>query len=328
MCKIVYSLKIKKKREAPCRMGISFYLVAEYLKKTAMIQKITHRDKISLVLAFCFSLGFCTFLPAQTLQVMTFNIRYNNPQDGENQWSKRKEYLSSMLPFYEVDICGMQEALVDQIRDVIKNQPQYAYLGVGRDDGVEGGEFSPILYRKDKFEVLGSATLWLSETPDVPSKGWDANLNRIVTWAKFKDKKSKKVFFVFNTHYDHIGKVARRESSKLLLQKVKEIAGNTPCIITGDFNATPDDEPIKVLVDETNPDKLTDTEKISLSPHFGTYSTFNGFQSQEQEGRHIDYIFTKNPVKFKVLKHATLSNTWAGRFASDHHAVMVVLGWI
>lgn len=292
-----------------------------------MIQKITHRDKISLVLAFCFSLSFSTFLPAQTLQVMTFNIRYNNPQDGENQWSKRKEYLASMLPFYEVDICGMQEALVGQIRDVINTQPQYAYLGVGRDDGKEGGEFSPILYCKDKFEVLGSATLWLSETTDVPSKGWDANLNRIVTWAKFKDKKSKKVFFVFNTHYDHIGKVARRESSKLLLQKVKEIAGNTPCIITGDFNATPDDEPIKVLVDETNPDKLTDTEKISLSPHFGPYSTFNGFQPQEQEGRHIDYIFTKNPVKFKVLKHATLSNTWAGRFASDHHAVMVVLGW-
>jgi endonuclease/exonuclease/phosphatase family metal-dependent hydrolase len=100
-----------------------------------------------------------------------------------------------------------------------------------------------------------------------------------------------------------------------------------PTIITGDFNATPDDEPIKVLVDESNPDRLTDTEKISLSPHFGPYSTFNGFQAQEQEGRHIDYIFTKNPGKFKVLKHATLTNTWGGRFASDHHAVMVVLGW-
>lgn len=289
-----------------------------------MIQEFTHKGKIRLVLAFCISVS--TFLPAQTLQVMTFNIRYNTAQDGENQWSKRKENLASMLPFYEVDICGMQEALVGQIRDVVNAQPQYTYLGVGRDDGKEGGEFSPILYRKDKFEVLSSATLWLSETPDVPSKGWDANLNRIVTWAKFKDKKSKKVFFVFNTHYDHIGKIARRESSKLLLQKVKEIAGNMPTIITGDFNATPDDEPIKVLVDENNPDKLTDTEKISLSPHFGPYSTFNGFQAQEQEGRHIDYIFTKNPGKFKVLKHGTLTNTWSGRFASDHHAVMVVLG--
>ncbi|HOY21317.1 MAG TPA: endonuclease/exonuclease/phosphatase family protein [Haliscomenobacter sp.] len=266
-------------------------------------------------------------LSAQALNVMTFNIRYNTTQDGENQWQKRKENLASMLPFYGVDICGMQEALVGQIKDVVSAQPQYAYLGVGRDDGLEKGEFSPILYHKDKFEVLSSATFWLSETPNVPSKGWDANLNRIVTWAKFKDKKSKKVFYFFNTHYDHIGKVARRESSRLLLQKVKEIAGTTPAIITGDFNAVPSDEPITVLVEANNPDKLIDTEGLSLSPHFGPYSTFNGFTVMELEGRHIDYIFVKNPGKWKVLKHATLTNTWAGRFASDHHAVLAVLGW-
>jgi endonuclease/exonuclease/phosphatase family metal-dependent hydrolase len=268
----------------------------------------------------------CTpfLLQAQpALRVMSFNIRYNNTQDGENQWSKRKENLASMLPFYEVDICGMQEALAGQIKDLLALQPTYASLGVGRDDGKEGGEFSPILYRKDRFEVLSSATFWLSESPDQPSKGWDAALNRIVTWAKFKDKKSKKTFFVFNTHYDHRGEVARRESSRLLLQKIKSIAGNAPATVTGDFNAVPGDEPIKVLLEASNPDKLIDTEALSTLPHFGPYSTFNGFEAKEQEGRRIDYIFVKNPGKWKILKHATLSNTWSGRFASDHHAVLV-----
>lgn len=282
-----------------------------------MVQKFTLH-----LLFFLLSTG----LSAQSLNIMTFNIRYNTANDGENQWSKRKENLASMLPFYDVDICGMQEALVGQIRDVVSAQPQYAYLGVGRDDGKEAGEFSPILYHKERFEVLSSATFWLSTTPDVPSKGWDANLNRIVTWAKFKDKKSKKVFYFFNTHYDHIGKVARRESSNLLLRKIKEIAGTSPTIVTGDFNATPDDEPITVLVEANNPDKLLDTEKLTLAPHFGPYSTFNGFGPTEQEGRHIDYIFVKNPGKFKVLKHGTLTNTWGGRFASDHHAVLAVIG--
>lgn len=255
----------------------------------------------------------------QKTNIMTFNIRMETVQDGENQWSKRKENLASMLEFYEADICGMQEVLVGQIRDLTKLLPTYTYVGVGRDDAKEGGEFSPIFYKKDKYTVLESNTYWLSQTPEKPSKSWDAALNRIVTYAKLKDNKTKKVFYVFNTHFDHIGQVARRESAKMLVAKIKGIDPKTPVILTGDFNSTPTEEPT-IIINEG----LIDAQKVSKQAHFGPASTFNGFESKEIAGKLIDYIFL-NTDKIKVLKHATLSNTWAGRFASDHHAVLAQL---
>lgn len=255
---------------------------------------------------------------------MTFNLRFDNPRDGENQWKYRKENVASIINFYDVDVCGMQEVLKSQIEDLEHLLPNYEWVGVGRDNGKDKGEFSCIFYNKERVKLLKTKTFWLSETPEKTDKGWDANLPRIVTWAFFKSKKTRKEFYVFNTHFDHMGVVARRESAKLLLEKVKEIAKNAPAIITGDFNATPSDEPIRILTDERNPDFLKDTELLSETPHFGPYSTFNGFTEKEQEGRHIDYIFIKN-YNFKVKKHATLSPTWAGKFASDHHAVFSVL---
>ena len=142
---------------------------------------------------------------------------------------------------------------------------------------------------------------------------------RIVTWGYFKDLKTKKKFYVFNTHYDHIGQIARSESSKLVLKKIKEIAGNENTILMGDFNASPSDEPIKIIMAD-----LTETSSISQTPHFGPESSFTGFEAKEQEGRKIDHVFVNNP-KLKVLKHATLSNTWGGLFASDHHPVLVCI---
>ncbi|MEA5258503.1 endonuclease/exonuclease/phosphatase family protein [Arcicella aquatica] len=274
----------------------------------------------SLLLILLISTSMSSY-SQQKLNVMTFNIRMETVQDGENQWAKRKENLSSMLDFYEADICGMQEVLVGQIRDLTKLLPNYAYVGVGRDDAKEGGEFSPIFYRKDKFTILESNTFWLSQTPDVPSKSWDAALNRIVTYAKFRDNKTKKVFYFFNTHFDHIGQVARRESAKMLVAKIKAVDAKIPVILTGDFNSTPTEEPT-VIINAG----LIDTEKVTLTPHFGPISTFNGFQAKEIEGKLIDYIFL-NTDKIKVLKHGTLSNTWNGRFASDHHAVFAQLAF-
>jgi endonuclease/exonuclease/phosphatase family metal-dependent hydrolase len=250
---------------------------------------------------------------------MTFNIRYNTEKDGINKWDNRKDRAAEMLKFYEVDFCGMQEALNGQINDLQERLPEYNHFGLGRDDGKEKGEFSPIFYNKTKFKLLKQETFWLSETPEKPSKGWDANLPRIVTWGYFKDLKSKAKFYVFNTHYDHIGKIARAESSKLILKKIKEIAGSENAILMGDFNATPSDEPIKIIMDG-----LTESSKLSETPHFGPESTFNGFEGKEQDNRRIDYVFVNNP-KLKVLKHATLTNTWAGLFASDHHPVMAVI---
>ena len=256
---------------------------------------------------------------AQNLNLMTYNIRYSTKSDGVNQWDNRKDHVAEILKYYEVDICGMQEALFSQITDLKERLPNHDYIGKGRDDGKEKGEFSPIFFDKTKFELLKSETIWLSETPEVPGKSWDAAFPRVVTWAYFKDKKSRKKFYVFNTHFDHMGQVARRESAKLILKKIKEIAADKPVFLIGDFNGTPDSEPIQIIKNE-----LIDSEIISTLPHFGPVDTFTGFEAKERENSRIDFIFLNNK-NIIVKKHATLSNTWGGLFGSDHHAVLVNL---
>ena len=267
----------------------------------------------------------CFFSEAQqTLNVMTYNIRLNTASDSLNAWPYRKDKLASQVLYHKADILGVQEALHDQMMDLEQRLPQYNYVGGGRDDGKTKGEYSAIFYDTTRLQVLQSATFWLSLTPQEPgSKSWDAAITRIVTWAKMKDRKTKKIFFVFNTHFDHIGKQARRESAILLKEKVKEIAGSSPAVITGDFNAKPSDEPVQVLMDKTTAGYFTDTKEIAETPHYGPKGTFNGFRSKEVDDEPIDYIFIKG--KWKVLTHATLSQTWQGRFASDHFAVIAQL---
>ncbi|SEN60159.1 Metal-dependent hydrolase, endonuclease/exonuclease/phosphatase family [Chitinophaga rupis] len=262
---------------------------------------------------------------AQTpLKVITFNIRMNTPADSLNAWPYRKDKVASEVLFHEADLLGVQEALYVQMTDLQQRLPQYKYIGVGRGDGKTADEFSAIFYDTTRLQLLQGETFWLSTTPTVPgSKGWDAAITRIVTWGKFRDKKTKKVFFHFNTHFDHKGEVARRESAHLLLKQVHDIAGATPAIITGDFNATPDDEPIQVIVNNQDPLHLTDSKAISQTPHYGPTGTFNGFKKAELSDKPIDHIFLKG--KFKVLQHATLSPTWQGRFSSDHFAVFCKL---
>lgn len=256
--------------------------------------------------------------------VMTFNIRLNTPSDSLNAWPYRKDKVASQILFHEVELLGVQEALHDQVTDLQQRLPRFRYVGAGREDGGTKGEYSAIFYDTARLQVLASSTFWLSLTPGQPgSKSWDAAITRIVTWAKFKDRKTKKLFFAFNTHFDHIGKVARRESAKLLLQKVNEIAGTAPVVITGDFNAQPADEPVQVVTDTTNPLHFTDTKEMSATPHYGPSGTFNAFRSKEINDQPIDYIFVRG--NWKVFSHATLSQTWEGRFASDHFAVMAVL---
>jgi endonuclease/exonuclease/phosphatase family metal-dependent hydrolase len=265
-----------------------------------------------------------TVLLAQDLQVMTFNIRLNIASDSLNAWPYRKDKVASQVLFHDVHLLGVQEALHNQMVDLKERLPRYNYVGVGRDDGKEKGEYSAIFYDTTRLQALQSQTFWLSLTPEVPgSKSWDAAITRIVTWARFKDRKTGKMFFAFNTHFDHLGKEARRESAKLLLQKVAVIAGKTPAVITGDFNAIPADEPIQVVMDNANPLHLTDSKDIATAPHYGPTGTFNGWGPKERDDQPIDYIFLKGP--WKVRKHATISQTWGGRFASDHFAVTAVL---
>jgi endonuclease/exonuclease/phosphatase family metal-dependent hydrolase len=258
------------------------------------------------------------------LNVMTFNIRYNEPRDSLNAWPYRKDKVASQILFHQAVIVGVQEALYSQMQDLSEQLTTYKYTGGGRDDGKQKGEYSAIFYDTTRLQLLQTATFWLSEQPEVIGvKGWDAALPRIVTWAKFRDRKTKKDFFHFNTHFDHMGKIARRESARLLLQKVAQIAKKTPAIITGDFNARPDDEPIQVITDATNSLYLTDSKRVSQQPHYGPDGTFNAFGPKETQDAPIDYIFLHGDIK--VLQHATLSQTWSGRFSSDHFPVLASL---
>jgi endonuclease/exonuclease/phosphatase family metal-dependent hydrolase len=259
------------------------------------------------------------------LRVMTFNIRYDEPRDKENAWPNRKELVASMIRFHHADLVGLQEALKRQIDDLQRLLPEYAWVGVGRDDGKVGGEFSAIFYRKSRFINLARATFWLSETPDVPSKGWDAAYPRIVTWVKLKDNATGKTFFQFNTHFDHRGVRAREEGGRLLLQQIDKIAGRLPAVVTGDFNFKEDTVGYQILTGK-NPAKdsgshavLQDARYLSKGGHHGPTSTFNEFKSLVPDMK-IDYVLIKGKVR--VLQHGALSDTWNGRFPSDHLPVL------
>lgn len=256
------------------------------------------------------------------MSVMTFNIRLATPSDGINEWENRKERVAETILWHETQILGVQEALHNQMMDLQARLPNYAYVGVGRDDGKTAGEYSAIFYKKALFEVIESRTFWLSTTPEVPSFGWDAKIRRVVTWAKFRVRSSQKTFFVFNTHFDHQGVEARRESALLLKRKIQEIAGSSPVVVLGDFNAEPTSEPMQIMLGATQP-RVYDARTQSLTPPFGPTGTFNGFKSGELSDQPIDHILVTQ--EWKVTKAATLSPTWKGLFASDHFAVVAWL---
>ena len=191
-------------------------------------------------------------------------------------------------------------------------------MGVGRDDGEEKGEYSPIFYDSTRFKVLNQSTFWLSETCDQPgTMGWDAACNRVVTWVELIDQYAYQNLFIFNTHFDHRGQTARLESAKLLIQKIKEIAKDSPTLITGDFNCSIESEPYTILTKD-----LSDAYTSSQTPHYGQIGTFNGFKVPEKDDkRRIDFIFTSGKVN--VIEHAILTDSWGGKFPSDHFPVLV-----
>ena len=259
--------------------------------------------------------------PQNALRVMTFNIRYNEPRDGVNAWANRQTKVADVIRFHKADLIGVQEALHLQLQDLEKLLPDYAWCGVGR-NGEREGEFSAILFRKSRFRLLETKTFWLSETPEkTGSKGWDADFPRIVTWAKFQDLKTKKTFYHFNTHFDHIGKQARTESAKLLLAEIPKIARNAPFVVTGDFNAEESTNVYKILTgkEEAGAFRLIDARYVSKNGHFGGSSTFNNFKELEPDKK-IDYVFVGE--KATVLEHGILSDRWDGLWASDHLPVL------
>jgi endonuclease/exonuclease/phosphatase family metal-dependent hydrolase len=253
------------------------------------------------------------------LHVMTFNIRYDNSGDSLNNWQYRKDVAAEIIKEYDVDLFGTQEVEDNQLRDLKERLPQYASIGVGRADGKEAGEYSAIFYKKDKFEAEKSGTFWLSETPEVAgSKGWDGACERIATWAILKEKQSNKRFFFINTHLDHIGKIARREGVKLLLERAKTESGGLPVIITGDFNASPESEVIRQVLAGG---KFFDTRLLAPSvPEInGTYHGFGKALVEEREI--IDYIFVTGDI---VVNAYTIAPEKRDNiYVSDHTPVCV-----
>lgn len=257
---------------------------------------------------------------AQPLKMMTYNIRLDIASDGENDWSRRKEYFTSQIKFYEPDVFGVQEALPNQVTDIAAYLPAYNYVGTGR-DGIGKGESSNIYYKKDRFAVKKEGTFWLSETPDTVSKGWDAALNRICTYALLEDNASKNMIWVFNTHLDHIGELARTKSIKLIVSKIREFnTKNYPVVFMGDFNSEPSTDRIKWLKKV-----MTDSRDVSVEKPFGPSGTFNGFKFNEPVTKLIDYIFISQPLIITVKKYAVLSDSKDLRYPSDHLPVYVEL---
>ncbi len=250
-----------------------------------------------------------------TLVVGSYNIWCGIEENAPFPWSQRRERIKELIRFHEYDLLGMQEVRPEQLA-FFRTMEEYDLLGTGR-EGPGQGEHMTILYRKDRFQLLDSATFWLSETPDTVSLGWDAACNRICTWAKFRDRNSGREFFFFNTHLDHMGPTAQLEGARLLMRKIAEIAGkdSLPVLCTGDFNSRPESQPIAVMTQA-----LQSAKSVSQTPPYGVGATFRGLEVgpafDTLNVGEIDYLFVNKGVQ--VLKFGVLSDSDGHFYPSDH----------
>ena len=267
-----------------------------------------------IVSIMCFSAG-----KQETAKIRwgTFNIRLQN--DGDEKagygWSVRRDRVADYIKEKHIDIIGMQEVLHVQLEDLLARLPEYDYVGVGRTDGATKGEYSPVFFLKEKFEVLEKGNFWLSETPDMPgSKGWDAALERIASYVKLRDKASDKVFMAVNTHFDHVGVTARRESAKLIMRKIQEIVGKQPAVVTGDFNVTEDDEAYTTMT--TNEFRMNDAYHMTPN-HTGTTYTYHNFcHIPPLDCEKIDFIFLTPNIH---VNHSHIEIPNPKKMLSDHN---------
>ena len=281
--------------------------------------------KKTLLIALALLIPFTVNCKSNKCQVRwgTFNIRLQNSGDEKAGygWSVRKDRVANYVKANNIEIVGMQEVLQAQLEDLLARLPEYDYVGVGRTDGKTKGEYSPIFFLKDRFDVLEKGNFWLSETPDVPgSKGWDAAIERVASYAKLKDKRTGKVFMAVNTHFDHVGVTARRESAKLIMKKIQQIVGKQPAVVTGDFNVTEEDEAYKTMIGEQTTGsseaskdgkkakgKSSKRKVVKLSDsyykttnHTGVTYTWHQFcQLPPDKREKIDFIFITPTIKVK-----------------------------
>ncbi len=257
---------------------------------------------------------------AQSYTVMTFNLRYNNPSDGNQQWDKRKEFTLEIIKDHHCDLLGIQEGLLDQVKYLDNALPNYKREGIGRTDGIDKGEFAAIYFNADKFNKTDGGTFWLSENPDKPTMGWDAAVIRICTWVKLQDRSTGKKILFMNTHFDHIGETARLESARLIIQKAKTLSKNEySVILTGDFNSASDSRPIKELLHD-----FSDSRLASLNKPMGPEGTFQDFGRSIEPLERIDFIFLEKG-KWQVSNYSTDDRKKGELFSSDHYPVMAII---
>ena len=262
---------------------------------------ITALSFAAILLSACSHCPFADRKPVPAITAATFNI-WMAPTPEKNFWNERKNAVAALVLAHNFDIFGTQEGFAYQLED-IANATSYKYVGAGRDDGKRSGEHSAIFYNPARFELLKSGDFWFAETPDRPVKGWGAMCKRVCSWGEFVDKISGKKFYFFSLHYDHKGKVARAESSKLLAKKIREIAGDVPAVCAGDFNATPDDEPMQILFADG---VLLDSKKLSKTPPYGPRGTWHDMTGTPKDGDRIDYVFVTKGVD--VLSYEVVSD--------------------
>ncbi|MEZ4798716.1 MAG: endonuclease/exonuclease/phosphatase family protein [Flavobacteriales bacterium] len=252
---------------------------------------------------------------AQAIKICTYNIRYSNPGDGEDAWINRKDDFHTFIDSLQPDIFCLQEVLKSQLDDINTKPNVYSVYGVGREDGKERGEYCPVFYKKEKFNLLSDSTFWLSENPEIPGKGWDAACERLATILFLEEKNSHKKFVVINTHWDHMSQTARENSAELILNYISTIQDqNAEVILVGDLNAEPENLSIKNLetaLHGTCPDSLL------------SVPTYNGFYRQGDTLKHIDYIFLSKSIKSYSNFQILTPKTKAGRELSDHFPLVI-----
>jgi len=274
--------------------------------------------KLLLILALCILTGTAG---SQSLKIMTYNIRLDTPSDGPNAWPLRKAWLCEQVKTINPAIFGIQEGLAQQVGYIDSSFSNYSHIGVGREDGKAKGEFSAIWYNTTKIKLIRQGTFWLSSTPEKISMGWDAACMRICTYGLFEEMNGARQFWVFNTHFDHIGTEARKNSARLILQKIESLNNSgLPVILMGDFNCNPESEPIKIITG-----KLHDSQMADKSMSMGPVGTFNGFDVEKPARERIDFIFTGNGASAK--SYFVMRDQHEGKVASDHYPVVADISW-
>ncbi|HHP7240654.1 MAG TPA: endonuclease/exonuclease/phosphatase family protein [Cyclobacteriaceae bacterium] len=280
--------------------------------------------KLSLYLLGMFLLNGCSeeeivkgrLVTDFSLKISSFNIRFDNPDDGFNNWNNRKLHVTSFLKNEQADVVGMQEVLLNQKQYLDTHLTDYASTGIGREDGKTKGEFAPIFYRTEIFQLVDSGTFWLSQSPAIPSIGWDAVLERICTYAVLEDRRNGRILHVYNTHFDHVGEKARIESAQLILDSINAISNKEWVILMGDLNTEPDTPPYEKIINSGFDDCFNSQTR------FGPTGTFNGFNPTRSFDRRIDFIFNKGFLEQTYTSHRLIINN---NFLSDHFPLIATL---